>query len=184
MAITIRNTDIDSPLAGELARLAETALVDCYQCGKCSAGCPVVDQMDIMPSRVIRLAQLGQYDKILRCETIWLCASCETCTTRCPREVDIAKVMDGLREMALARHVEHIRSHEIIAFHRAFLDTVWLFGRMQEFPLVGDYKMRSFKLFQDILAAPKMLLRGKLHFLPRPMKARKEIREIFRRCGY
>jgi heterodisulfide reductase subunit C len=184
MAITVRKDAINSPDAHELRELSETAVVECYQCGKCSAGCPVVDEMDIMPSRVIRLAQLGEYGKILGCQTIWLCASCETCTTRCPREVDIAKIMDALREMSLEKGVAHRRSHEIVAFHRAFLDTVRIFGRMQEFPMVGDYKLRSGKFLQDIFTAPRMFLLGKLHLLPKPMKARKEIREIFRKCGY
>ena len=184
MAITIRKSDIEGPRAQELRRLTGVRVAECYQCGKCSAGCPVVAQMDILPNCVVRHAQLGQFDRILGSETIWICASCATCTTRCPREVDIAAVMDGLREMSLAAGVAAKKSREIIAFHRAFLDTVWAFGRMQEFSMVGDYKMRSGKFLQDILAAPKMLLRGKLHFFPRAIKGRKEIRKIFKKCGY
>lgn len=183
MALELRKEDIESPLAGELERLSETKLVECYQCGKCSAGCPVASEMDILPNRVIRLAQLGQFDKILGSETIWICASCVTCTTRCPREVDIAAVMDSLRQMAL-KGLANKRSREIIQFHRAFLDAVWAFGRLAEFTLVGDYKMRSGKFFQDILTAPKMLQRGKLHFLPKTVAGRKEIRDIFKKCGY
>jgi len=184
MAITIEKAHLEGPRAQELKRLTGVRVVECYQCGKCSAGCPVVREMDIMPNCVIRYAQLGQFDRILRSETIWICASCETCTTRCPREVDIAGVMDGLREMALEEGVQSKKAREIIQFHRAFLDTVWAFGRMQEFSLVGDYKMRSGKFFQDILRAPLMWLRGKLHFLPKPIKGRREVREIFRKCGY
>jgi len=184
MAITIDKDAIDGPLARELRGLSDVEVVDCYQCGKCSAGCPVVDAMDILPNRVIRLAQLGQFDEILRSKTIWLCASCETCTARCPREVDIAAVMDALREMSLKAGLAGKNAREVTAFHRAFLDTVWAFGRMQEFSLVGDYKMRSGKFLQDVLVAPLMFLRGKLHFVPRPIKGRKEVREIFKKCGY
>jgi len=92
--------------------------------------------------------------------------------------------MDALRQMALESGRANKRSREIYAFHRAFLDTVRMFGRMAEFSLVGDYKLRSFKFFQDIFTAPKMFQRGKLHFLPHRIAGRKEIRDIFRKCGY
>jgi heterodisulfide reductase subunit C len=183
MAIRLENEAIDGPLSRELESLSETRLAQCYQCGKCSAGCPVAAEMDMLPNQVMRLAQLGQFDDVLRGETIWVCASCVTCTTRCPREVEIAAVMDGLRQMALEKRVASKRSREIYAFHKAFLDAVRAFGRMAEFTMVGDYKMRSFKFFQDIFTAPKMLLRGKLHFLPKPVRGRREVRKIFKKCG-
>ena len=75
----------------------------CYQCGKCTAGCPMTFAMDLDPARVMRLVQLGQRDQALQSHTIWLCASCETCTTRCPQEIDTARVMDALRILARER---------------------------------------------------------------------------------
>ncbi|PQP34106.1 heterodisulfide reductase, partial [Desulfobacteraceae bacterium SEEP-SAG9] len=70
----------------------------CYQCKKCTNGCPVTFAMDIYPDRVIRFIQLGQEDRVLNCNTIWICSACETCTTRCPNEVDIAGAMDYMKE--------------------------------------------------------------------------------------
>ena len=66
----------------------------CYQCKKCTSGCPLVFQMDVSPSQIIYAGRLGMKELVLNSNTIWLCASCETCTTRCPQDVDIAKVMD------------------------------------------------------------------------------------------
>ncbi len=75
-------------------------LLDCNQCGKCSAGCPMASAMDLLPNQVIRMAQLGQ-EEVLKSRTIWLCASCLTCESRCPRGVDLSRVMDALRLIVL-----------------------------------------------------------------------------------
>lgn len=79
----------------------------CYQCGKCSAGCPAADDMDMLPNQVIRSIQLGN-DEVLTCKTIWLCASCFTCGTRCPHGIDIAKVMEALRQLTLRKNTDHL----------------------------------------------------------------------------
>jgi heterodisulfide reductase subunit C len=79
----------------------------CYQCGNCSSGCPLAEEMDLLPSTVMHLAQLGQKDTLIRCRTIWICASCLQCSVRCPRGIDIQKVMDVLRQMALAEGEDH-----------------------------------------------------------------------------
>jgi heterodisulfide reductase subunit C len=75
-------------------------LLACNQCGKCSAGCPVVATMDLLPSQVIRMAQLGM-EEVTESSTIWICASCLTCVTRCPKGVDLPRLMEALRQIAL-----------------------------------------------------------------------------------
>lgn len=76
-------------------------VLNCYQCGRCSAGCPLTFAMQILPSQVIRLVQLGLEEEALSTNTPWVCASCMTCFARCPRGVDLAKVMEALRAIKL-----------------------------------------------------------------------------------
>jgi heterodisulfide reductase subunit C len=114
-----------SSLAERLAGL--TSVAACYQCKKCSSGCPLTFAMDFYPDQVIRLALLGQEDTVLSCRTIWVCSSCETCTTRCPNQIDIAGVMDWLKEEALRRGLASPQP-EVTRFHQTFLDTVRLAG--------------------------------------------------------
>ncbi|MFQ6036244.1 MAG: 4Fe-4S dicluster domain-containing protein, partial [Sedimentisphaerales bacterium] len=138
---------------------------NCYQCGKCSAGCPIAADMDLPPNQVIRFLQLGLTDMALRSRTIWLCASCETCTTRCPREVDLAAVMDALRNLVLQRS---IRSPErgIIFFNRTFLRLIKKYGRVFEMELIGRFNTGTLHFFKDITKAPKLLFKGRLKLWP------------------
>ncbi len=85
----------------------------CYQCGNCSSGCPLAQEMDILPNKVIRLVQLGQSDDIINSCTIWICASCFQCTVRCPKGIDIQAVMDTLRQVALDEGVDHFGPDQI-----------------------------------------------------------------------
>ena len=71
----------------------------CYHCRKCTAGCPMTKHMEYNPNKVIKMIQNGQRDKVLNSSTIWICLSCETCITRCPNKVDIARMMDVLRQV-------------------------------------------------------------------------------------
>ena len=71
----------------------------CYQCGRCSAGCPVASEMDILPNQVIRLVQMGLQDEVVRSKTLFLCASCFTCQSRCPKGIDMARVMEAVRHL-------------------------------------------------------------------------------------
>lgn len=79
----------------------------CYQCGNCSSGCPLAQEMDIMPNRIMRLSQLGLMEDVIHSETLWICASCFQCTVRCPRGIDIQRVMDTLRQIAMEEGVDH-----------------------------------------------------------------------------
>jgi heterodisulfide reductase subunit C len=87
-------------------------LLACNQCGKCSAGCPVVATMDILPSQVIRMAQLGM-EEVLECNTIWICASCLTCVARCPKAVDLPRLMEALRQIALRKGVAKLDLNDL-----------------------------------------------------------------------
>jgi len=138
----------------------------CYQCRKCTAGCPVADEMDLTPTQVIHAIRLGRRNMVLDSKTIWLCASCETCTTRCPQDVDIARVMDAARILA-SREGKPCKVHDIPAFHKSMLENIRIFGRMYELGLVGTLKLRTFKFTQDMFMGIRMFLKGKLKLIPR-----------------
>ncbi|MDR1023048.1 MAG: 4Fe-4S dicluster domain-containing protein [Prevotellaceae bacterium] len=155
----------------------------CYQCGKCSAGCALNESMDYPPSVVMRMLQTNSAEnvsKVLRSQAIWLCVSCQNCLTRCPMQVDIPQLMDYLRVQALAKKTVNKKSKKIVAFHRAFLDSIKYTGRLYEVGLVAGYKARTFDLLQDLNVAPRMLIKGKLPLLPEMVKGKKQLKKFFR----
>ncbi|HIE51116.1 MAG TPA: 4Fe-4S dicluster domain-containing protein [Armatimonadetes bacterium] len=158
------SADLTSAAAQEFVREIEESsgedIAACYQCGKCTAGCPLAFAMDLDPARVMRLVQLGQREMVLQSHTIWLCASCETCTTRCPQEVDVARVMDALRR--LAREEGYTAAErEVALFNENFLRNVCARGRVHELELVLRQNLRSGHLFRDAGKGPLMLAKGK-----------------------
>lgn len=92
---------LKSEIKQKLDDITEEDLKSCYQCGKCSAGCPLADFMDMPPHQVIRMVQLGMIEKVISQNTIWMCASCVTCRVRCPKGVDLSKIMEGMRQIIL-----------------------------------------------------------------------------------
>lgn len=152
----------------------------CYQCGKCSAGCPVSFAMDYTPRQVIRLLQLGLTEEAIGADSIWICASCDTCSSRCPRGVDIASIMDAMRREALQRGV--ITDKEVAAFNTTFLNSVRRYGRVHESGLIIEYNMRIMKPMKDAELGLPMLTRGKLKILPEVIKGHKAVKDIFNRA--
>jgi len=106
MRAVISARQVRGEFVERLQRLSGENLLSCYQCGKCSAGCPMTEEMDLIPSQVIRLAQLGQEEDVLNCKTIWLCATCYQCGTRCPKGIDFSKIAEALRYLAMGKEME------------------------------------------------------------------------------
>jgi heterodisulfide reductase subunit C len=173
-----------SGLGGEVLEHTEVKVSHCYQCGKCSAGCPLSEEMDYPPSVILRMLQTGKpelEDRVLRSFTIWVCLTCEMCFARCPMSIDIPKMMDFLREKSLREKKVNRKAKEIIAFHKSFLDSIRYTGRLYEIGLFADYKARTFKILDDLVLAPKMLKRGKLNIIPELVKDRSGVASIFRK---
>jgi heterodisulfide reductase subunit C2 len=169
----------DRSFVDEIEKLSGQSILACYQCGECTAGCPVAYASDLTPNQISRLIQLGMEDEALKSSMIWLCVGCETCATRCPRKVELSKVMDALRETAVKRG---IRPNEkaIKTFHETFLNAVERGGRVHEISMLGEYKLRSLDLFSDIFLAVRMFLKGKLAIVPSFVKGRDQLKRIFR----
>ena len=174
---------------GTVERLCGTDVGHCYQCGKCSAGCPVADRMDLLPHQVLRLVQLGRVDRAMACEAVWQCVSCLTCTTRCPQSVGCAAVFDALRQLSIAHGVASPARQRVVAFHQAFLENVRRYGRLHELDLVRRFKTRVFFrersvpfLLKDATLASRMLRRGKLHLTSNKVKDVGIVERIFQRC--
>jgi heterodisulfide reductase subunit C len=130
------------------------------------------------PHAVLRLVQLEQWPRVLGAESLWLCLTCETCSARCPNGVHPARIIDALRELALRANPK-APPRSIRSFHRAFLEQIRSNGRVFEFGLIGRYKMLSGALLTDIMAAPGMLVRGKLSFRPQRVRGIDDVRRMF-----
>ena len=154
----------------------------CFQCEKCTNGCPVAFAMDIVPHKLMRSVHLGLRDQVLNSDTIWLCASCETCTTRCPNGIDIAHIMDTLRQISQREGVK-ASQEKVPIFHSAFLGSIKRHGRVHEAEMVVTYNLRSggiAALMKQASLGLAMFRRGKIKILPERLFANKQVSDIFR----
>lgn len=151
----------------------------CYQCRKCAAGCPISYAMDYKPAQLIHAIRLGLDDLVFKSKTVWLCASCETCTTRCPQEVDVAKVMDAVKIIAMRRRIKPTIG-QVASFYKAALSNIKMCGRMYELGMIVALKLRTLEFFKDMALGTKMFLKGKLRMIPNVSGARTTWK-IFRR---
>ena len=161
----------------------------CFQCRKCTNGCPVTFAMDIYPDEVIRLVILGQRDTVLACQTIWVCAACETCTTRCPNDVKIAELMARLKQMAVQAGVPSPQPR-ISALHETFLNNIKKRGRLYETTLLPVYLLKSGQLLDkwqsgtwrhELKLGRQMLAKGRLPLRPKSIQGIAEVRRILAR---
>jgi heterodisulfide reductase subunit C len=161
MSPTITATLVERVSAG-----ADTNASLCYQCKRCSIGCPVAPFGDLHPAQIMRAVQLGDIDAAAASRFIWLCTGCETCTTRCPQGIDIAAVMDELRKIAREEGLvnEDAPFANVLKLN---LDSMKRWGRMYEIELLAlDKVTRPRSMMADMGLGVKMFMKGKISLLP------------------
>ena len=167
-----------------IEELSEQKISGCYQCGKCTNGCPITFAMDIAPHKLIHLLQFGQIDEVLRSDTIWVCASCETCTTRCPNGIDIAHVMDSLRQLSRRQGIK-TSQYSVPIFHSVFLSSIKRHGRVHETEMALTYSIEDagwlgFLKLTGLGFA--MFMKGKAKLKPSRVRALSHIRNLFKKA--
>jgi heterodisulfide reductase subunit C2 len=151
----------------------------CFQCQKCSSGCPVAKLARSGPADIVRRLQLGAGHEVLESDLVWMCASCATCSARCPMRIDVAAVMDALRKLALERGASKPPDN-VPLFNRAFLKTVERFGRTYEIGMITAYKLGTGKWLNDAEKFPAMVKKRKISLLPPRGGDRKVVGRIFK----
>jgi heterodisulfide reductase subunit C2 len=180
MTIKITKKSAPDSLIRIIEKKADVTLAKCYQCRKCSVGCPVADRTKSPPSEIIRRLQLGAGRELLRSDLIWMCLSCETCYARCPNEINFAAVIDALRAVAVASGIAGPKGNPPL-FNRLFLNTVKTFGRAYDLQMIAWYKVRTGKILTDMDKFPTMIKKGKIALLPPSAAGKNKTREIFQR---
>ena len=109
MAIELSTKTIKNDFIYKFRELSGQNINKCMQCGMCTGSCPMAEQFDISPRRIIRMAQCGLEENVTDYKTFWMCASCYNCSVNCPRGIDIAKVMEALRLLTLRKNVDYVQ---------------------------------------------------------------------------
>lgn len=171
-----------SDLLAETNLLSGETLELCYHCHKCTVGCPVVEAMEHGPDKILLLVSLDQRESVLTSKDIWLCAGCFNCATHCPNDINIAAVMDALRQIA-RRESFPAGEREVLLFHQLFLGVVQRLGRSHEAAMLGLFKVLSrTPLMNDVGAGVGLFLRGKVPILPSRSGAASDVGAIFKEC--
>ena len=133
MKTTLSRQKIRDDFVRKVEELSGQKLLACYQCGKCSAGCPAAPEMDILPNQVIRYAQLGLKDELLAAKSVWVCASCYTCNVRCPKGIKIAEVMEAVRQVLLRKRRDHVDVRKLTDKERAGVPAIALISSLRKY---------------------------------------------------
>ncbi len=171
---------INSDLAQRIQEELGQNVYLCYQCVKCTSGCPVGKYFDWQPNQIMRAVQLGQEDIALEAQTPWLCASCQACTTRCPQDLDIAAIMDFLTREAQDRGIDP-PVQEVDNMNKAFLREVRLWGRSYELGLIAELKLRNIRthpITEDLDMGIKMIVKNKFPLFPTLTRPPRKVKPV------
>ncbi len=156
----------------------------CLQCGTCTGTCPVSDFMDLTPRQTVAMFRAGRIEEILRSRSIWVCASCYSCTVRCPQNIRVTDTMYALKRIAMQRRI-YPRNFPVHRLSSTFLDNIYKYGRNYELGLGVKYFMRSgfTKLFKNAGYGLKLMRRERMGLLPQRIKRVRQVQAIIKKAN-
>ena len=169
--------------AREVQERSGQNLSRCYQCKKCSGGCPTARWYEWSNHAIVRMVQRGMKDELLGSRSIWMCISCETCGSRCPNGIYLSPIMDTLRSMAVEQG-HGVAEPVVVAFHQAFVGSAKKYGRVHEAPMLAEFMWQS-KLFAqkgfvgEAIGGAKLFAKGKMPLKASKVKGKDQIAKIF-----
>jgi len=180
----------------DVARRSGQNLLACYQCRRCAAGCPVGAESGVTPDRLIRMLLLGDEQGALDNLLVWKCLACYTCGTRCPNDIQTARITETLKQISKKRHLEPLVP-KVAAFHGAFVKAVGQAGRFNEVVGMGMYETQAalgeFKrgglkaALAEVAAQAKlgqaMMKKKRMHLKYESVKNKGEIKALYRKAG-
>jgi len=198
--MTIDELEFDSgaakPFVREVMERSNQNLLTCYQCRRCAAGCPVGEESGyVTPDRLIRMLILGDRENALTNELVWKCVSCYTCGTRCPNDIQTARITETLKKISKENRLEPL-SAEVSSFHSTFVNSGVRWGRLNEIEFISFYEIKTalthlkrfkFKAVYDEMMTQtklglKMIKRKRLHFRLQSAKGRGEIKRLYQKA--
>ncbi len=183
-------SDKSEAFINEVAEAGGSGIKLCYQCGTCTGDCPTAFAMDYTPRQIIRMVRLGMREEVLSSNTIWVCATCYNCTTRCPRGVKITEVMSALKGIAIREGIE-AKNPKGPAFYKTFLEISEKYGRMFE----AEFMLRFISKVPESLSKKvselpaqlplgiELLKKGKFAFSPHRIKGLERFQSIYKKVG-
>ena len=169
---------VDSNFLNEVVLRSGVNISRCWHCLCCGSGCPFAADMDYLPNAILRLVQFGLKQEALESSAIWICVGCHTCSMACPQAIDMAAVMDTLREMALESGVK-VGEPDILKFHNEVLKSIHRYGRTHKLAIMMRYKLWKRDWLSDLDVGLQMLSKRKLDLMPSTVHDLEEIRNLF-----
>jgi heterodisulfide reductase subunit C len=169
----------------KVEKLSGQTITACFQCEKCTNGCPVAFAMDMAPHRLMHSIHFGLEEPVLNSNTYWVCAACETCTTRCPNGIDIAHVMDTLKQISQSGGRKPGRK-DVPTFNDSFMTSIKRHGRLDELEMITEFTLKNSGpagLIKQAGMGLKMIAKGKLKPIPRFRRAGRQVKNLFRMSG-
>jgi len=155
----------------------------CIQCGTCTGSCPVSYAMDISPRQLIALFRAGEMETIMKSRSIWICASCYACTTRCPSGIKITDIIYALKRTAMEKNYRS-NAHQVQILANLFVNNLMSYGRLHEGTLIRKFytKTKITKLFGLIPLVKKMYQTKRLALFPKKIRAHESLSRIIKKA--